>query len=219
MSSGESGQIAEDYADKAKFYLNNKGEKIALVNDSPIYRADLEISRINNDALYNSALTQYENMKGVLSETELQRYYEKIQAMKKDTDELLRGLIRGEIIKLEAQKRGILPTDEEVREYADDSWGTILSLRNSEDSSERQMAEEQYDSVRIIWESWGITEKEYFEQYLLPIYEYQLIKNNLYKELSDEQNWSSDNPEKFNEYIDHLAESEYTVERYEMADD
>ena len=189
-----------DYAKDIQNYMSDTGTAIASVNDVIIYSSSLHIAELNNKITMMTARAQIDNMD--LTDEERQSYLKEAQSIEKNTDQLLEELIHSEIINQEAQN------------IAEENWALINRARVDETNPSREMVQEQYDLIKLLWETWGISEDEYINKHMVPIYKAQGTRANLYNYLTTVNRWGENSETEFESYIANLANNKYRIIKY-----
>ena len=138
-----------------KNILNDDSESIVSVNDINISETDYKLLKY-----------QYENIMNQKDKTD---------------DEIIKELIRNQVIINEAEKLGISVTYDEAKDEMDNIYLQFESGMKSEDETEKDNATEAYNNLVQFAKGLGLSLEEYKDTYQIPGWQKQMSMAALYK--------------------------------------
>ncbi len=155
----------------------------ATVNDTPVYQWQIETKMDTNNRLLENYRTQLETMD--LSEQEKSTYWEIYTAdLFLNKEDILDDLIRNTVIQMEANKRNLIPTDEEVAAKAQEHFDNI------------KRTPEIYTSAQLYMEVMNLTEEDYL-RLIMDEHKKAEGQANLFKQITAEIENDADKNEAF----------------------
>lgn len=170
----------------------------AKVNNTTIYQSQIEIKLIENNAILESYRTQLDAMN--LPEQDKTKYLEAytttLSLNKKD---IMNGLIREAVIQLEAGKRGLIPTAEDVMTKAQKQFANIKNTPGM------------YESAQLHMEVMNLSEEAYF-RLIIDEHKKATGQANLYQQITSRFETDEDKRKAFNAAVDEwIAQAEIVI--------
>ena len=195
-STTESPFIAEQ---KPKYYLENPGPVVAVVGDAKIHQSVIDFQKEFYIYNRNKTIDKIDN-DTTLSSAEKEQLKNAVPPLKSD-EEILKGLIRSDVIKQEAIKIGI-----DVKEQAlEEAKRQMALIKNTVSAADY----EAYNDLLEIMKGYGMNEDEYVQNVLAPLYESLGLKAKLKEQfvaaLSDSDKANADTL--FEQYVDELVKN------------
>ena len=181
--------ISKEYKDffSAASDVNKESDKknvVAIIGDKKIYQENIDMVKAT-EALSSKNEQEYAQKHGLA-----------IPKKEESTDEdILKDLIRDNVIYQQAKKEGLLPDYDETYALAEQNYRVTMELNN-----------ETTEFIKKYMEELGMSEKEYIEQ-STEANIFLIAKNNLYQSfLSKKNGTDAELKEMFEKYVDELTE-------------
>lgn len=197
-------------AQKAAEIQSEYTDVVATVNGKAILESNLILKKHYLEVGKIATLEQIDKMRAENSIDDATREQYIADTNKNyvyNKDDVLNDLIRAEVMLQKADELGIMATDEEALNKANNVMRMLKESMQSSDPSSKESAVQNYKILTDYMVGFNMTEDEYIKQMMAPTYKKDLSKSNLAEYyIGDDQDLTPDQKkEKLNSIIDDLV--------------